>query len=90
MGNPPQPPRIANEHTIEALIVCLHDLHGGSQAEPDASDNAISTPDDITSNDQASLTHFTKCKPLPPVNIKSLLSPAANSKSPNFQMKAES
>ena len=83
MQPPPPHPRTINEHDIDTIISCLHDLHGGSQPnnieENNNVDDAISAPEDHI-DDQPLLAHVTKRKPLPPGNIKRLLSPAANSK----------
>lgn len=85
---PPDKARQVNNHDIETLIACLHDLHGGSQPdntdEDDGVDGAISAPEDIDEQQQL-LAHLTKRKPLPPGNIKRLLSQTSNGKirSPN-------
>ncbi|HEY9709439.1 MAG TPA: hypothetical protein V6D48_14645, partial [Oculatellaceae cyanobacterium] len=72
--------RNVNKHDIETLIACLHDLHGGSSPDnTDSIDGAISAPEDI-SEEQPLLAYLTKRKPLPPGNIKRLLSPASNPK----------
>ena len=81
--SPPTNPRQVNEHDVETLIACLHDLHGGSQPdntdEIDGVDGAISAHED-THEEQPLLAHLTKRKPLPPGNIKRLLSPSSNGK----------
>ena len=80
---PPDKARQVNNHDIETLIACLHDLHGGSQPdntdEDDGVDGAISAPEDIDEQQQL-LAHLTKRKPLPPGNIKRLLSQTSNGK----------
>ena len=84
-----QPPRHAvNNHEIDYLTACLHELHGGDSPPSDNTydtfepqlDGDTSVHEDIVEPDQPLLAHVTKKKPLPPGNVKRLLSPAANSK----------
>ena len=48
----PKPPSLplprcnVNEHDIEKLIACLHDVHGGSQPDITDGDGSISYPED--------------------------------------------
>jgi len=93
LGSKPQPShhnkapypcqRQVQLHDIEHIIACLHDLHGGSQddniAAADNEDHAISAPEEQP-DDQPLLAHLTKRKPLPPGNIKRLLSNTSNAK----------
>jgi len=85
------PPRCTvNQHDIDYVIACLHELHGGDTPPSDSSD-ALGTPSNYTeqqpsdgatsvpeiTNDHVSqplLAHMTKKKPLPPGNIKRLMS----------------
>ena len=88
-----QKPRQVNEHDIEMLMACLHDLHGGSQPsntdEIEGVDGAISAPEDIDEQ-QPLLAHLTKRKPLPPGNIKRLLSSTSNNKAqPSNQSRSQ-
>src|SRR5687767_2079117 len=86
-SNPPprrpfQPRRTVNEHEIEYLAACLHELHGGDiPPSHDADDTSVQ--EDITNQTedqqaQPLLAHMTKKKPLPPGNVKRLLSQASN------------
>src|SRR5687767_8302557 len=76
-----------NEHDIQHLIACLYDLHRGSQPDNiddnNNVDGAISAPEDQP-EEQPLLAHLTKRKPLPPGNIKQLLSPAASNKACSY------
>ena len=74
-----------NEHDIDYLIACLHELHGGD-TPPSISDadGHTSVHEDTTSQtdaqepEQILQAHMTKKKPLPPGNIIRLLSSTAN------------
>ena len=78
--NPPLPRRTVHELDIEYVIACLHELHGGGGDTPPNEDNCVDTSvhEDIPEADgQPLLAHMTKKKPLPPGNVKRLLSQPA-------------
>ena len=74
-----------NEHDIDYLIACLHELHGGDTTPftPDG-DGHTSVHEDTNTHveaqepEQPLLAHMTKKTPLPPGNVKRLLSSTAN------------
>ena len=74
-----------NEHDIDYLIACLHELHGRDTPPsiPDDDEHTSVHEDNshhvsIQEPEQPLLAHMTKKKPLPPGNVKRLLSSTAN------------
>ena len=91
---PPFPCQNINEHDIDYLVNCLHELHGGDIPPPFCKhngDESTSVHEDTNSHvaapepEQPLLAHMTKKKPLPPGNVKRLLSPTANKPSTQLQ-----
>ena len=89
----PNPRRRINEHDIDYVVACLHDLCEGRSNDQSTTEfsDTISEPTDLVTSDhdahpstmEVNATNSKK-KPLPPGNIKQLLSPASNTtKSPN-------
>ena len=84
----PPPCQAIHKHEFDYLTLCLHELHGGDPPSETFYDSVPEPPDGVTSvhedisepDSQPLLAHVTKKKPLPPGNVKRLLSPAANSK----------
>ena len=82
------PCQAINEHELDYLTSCLHELYGGDPPSETAFDTALDPSDGVTSvhedisepESQPPLAHVIKKKPLQPGNIKQLLSPAANGK----------
>ena len=89
---PPTPPRRhLNEHDIQHLVSCLHDLCGGSSTiDTNLSTIAATSEHEATTTDDSNqdqeddnklLAHVTNQKKLPPGDIKRLLSQKTNSSS---------
>ena len=89
--NSPPPRCTVQEHVIDSIIAYLHDLCEGSPPPENSSvqqfDGATADHEGFDhSNDQPFLVHLTKKKPpaqkpIPPGNIKRLLSSIVNNKS---------
>ena len=82
---PPSPRRTVNEHDVAYIVACLHELHGGDSplSKPLGVENDQGTSaheDPPAPAEQPILAHLTKTKPLPPGNIKRLLSQSSNNK----------
>ena len=79
----PLPRCTIHETDIASLIACLHELHGGeappSTENVDGDNDTSAHEDTFATEEQPLLAHLTKKKPLPPGNVKWLLSPSANS-----------
>lgn len=74
------PRRTIHEHELDYLTSCLHKLHGGNlppESSQSSDDGNTSVHEDTP---EPMLAYVTKKKPLPPGNVKRLLSPATNGK----------
>ena len=78
----PLPRCTIHKTDIASLIACLHELHGKdappSTENVDADNDTSAHEDTFATKEQPLLAHLTKKKPLPPGNVKQLLSPSAN------------